>query len=190
MRVVVITPEAFVPGEAAAIERLLRSGAVWRVHLRKPGCPPEAMRSLIEAIPHDLHKCLSLHDAHALAGVYGCGVHLNSRTSVVDAQRCGPVSASCHSLAEVAVRRDADYVFLSPVYDSISKSGYRARFSPEVVRGLVDSRVFALGGVTPEHLPQLASAGFGGGAMLGCVWRDSSASGIDNIIQRISCCNS
>ena len=57
MRVVVITPEAFVPGEAAAIERLLRSGAVWRVHLRKPGCPPEAMRSLIEAIPHDLHTC-------------------------------------------------------------------------------------------------------------------------------------
>jgi len=184
MRVVVITDIPFFAGEAEAISRLLESGAAWRVHLRKPGCTEASMRALIEAVPAHLRPRLSLHDCHSLAAVYGCGVHLNARCpDIVAGVR--PLSRSCHSPEELAQYGDADYLFLSPVYDSISKQGYRARFSPDDLRGLVDSRTVALGGVKPACLPELARAGFGGAAMLGYVWHDFSMARLETIIEEI-----
>ena len=69
-----------------------------------------------------------------------------------------------------------DYVFLSPVFNSISKQGYEAAFTDEQLdaaarSGLLDHRVMALGGIMPECAPQLRRWHFGGGAMLGCIQR-------------------
>lgn len=189
MRTVVITDTPFCSYEAEAILRLLDSGAAWRVHLRKPGCAERDMRRLIESLPSRLHSRLSLHDCRALAAGYGCGVHMNSRGSGEMCPEAAPVSVSCHSLDELAAHPEADYMFLSPVYDSISKHGYAARFSPAALAGRVDNRVVALGGVTPARLPELRSAGFGGAAMLGCVWKDFSMQKLENLIKEI-CCNS
>ena len=58
-------------------------------------------------------------------------------------------------------------MFLSPVFDSISKQGYASHFSEEQLRGHVDARVMALGGVTAGKIPWLADVGFGGCAFLG-----------------------
>ena len=63
-----------------------------------------------------------------------------------------------------------DYVFLSPVFDSISKQGYRAAFSMETLeqaRGIIDEKVFALGGVTLDKITILEQLHFGGIAVYG-----------------------
>ena len=89
----------------------------------------------------------------------------------------GTVSRSCHSLAEVAAWRDRlDYLFLSPVFDSISKQGYRAGFAPEELlraarEGIIDRRVMALGGITPDNLARVRAWGFGGAVVLGDLWQ-------------------
>lgn len=67
-------------------------------------------------------------------------------------------------------------MFLSPIFDSISKHGYGSAFSHETLRkaaaeGIIDEKVVALGGVTPENAGWLEKLGFGGAAMLGCVNR-------------------
>lgn len=188
-RVIVVTEPAFRVGEAAAIARLLDSGAVWRVHLRKPGCTEARMRRLIEALPERLHCRLSLHDCHELAADYGAGVHQNSRCASGIAAPV--VSRSCHSLEEVdTCRATVDYCFLSPVYDSISKQGYLSEFTLCNLAGRVDSRVMALGGVRPERFGELRRAGFGGAAMLGCVWQAVEQGRTGQLIQKIQCCNS
>jgi thiamine-phosphate pyrophosphorylase len=80
-----------------------------------------------------------------------------------------------------------DYCFLSPVYDSISKVGYRsAGFLGEEQKGEEQRRspsplaaalaraplpVLALGGVGPGKLRELRAAGFAGAAVLGAVWQ-------------------
>ena len=73
---------------------------------------------------------------------------------------------SCHSLEEVCqYKNHMDYVFLSPVFDSISKQGYRAAFSIETLeqaRGIIDEKVFALGGVTLDKITILEQLHFGG----------------------------
>lgn len=183
MHLAVITDAVFRPDEAEVIPRLL-DGEIDRVHLRKPGAAETNLRRLIESLPAALYPRLTLHDCLPLAVEYGLGgVHLNRRNPLPPKGFRGMESRSCHSLDEVAACREEDYLFLSPVFDSISKSGYCAAF-PEAslrdaaARGLLGARVWALGGVRPDLLPRVRAYGFGGAVMLGSIWRDTSAEGL------------
>ncbi len=143
---IAITPPEPFEGEAEQICTLLGSGRVDLVDIRKPGNPEAAARLLDE--------CRAYAD----------------RIFVHDRRR------SCHTLAEVVERkREMDFVSLSPIFDSISKPGYRSRFTPEELReahrqGIIDSQVYALGGVTFAKIEQVKSLGFGGAMILGDAW--------------------
>lgn len=189
LSVIVITEPEFVRGEAEIITTLLESGAADRVHLRKPEAREPDMKRLIDRIPQTLHRQLSLHDCHSLAPQYGCGIHLNARNPEAPSGFCGPVSRSCHSPEEAGLYPEADYIFLSPIYPSISKPGYHPKFSPDGLRGKVDRRTVALGGVTPERFAELADVGFGGAAMLGCVWDEVRNGNTSELIRKIICSN-
>lgn len=185
MRLIAVTYPELVPAcfrrdhadplraEAEAICRLLRRGW-WRVHIRKPGLPADALRQLLSLIPQHFRSRLSIHDHFPLAEEYGLGgIHLNSRNPSVPAVWKGLVSLSCHSLEEMRANRGLDYVTLSPIFDSISKPGYASRFSLPALREENLENVFALGGVTFSRLHELEEAGFGGAAMLSEAWRDN-----------------
>ena len=179
MRYIAIPREAFLPSEAEAVALLLDGGFA-RVHLRKPAATEEQMRAFIERLPGRLYDRLTLHDRHELAAEYGLGgVHLNGRNPQPPADFRGTVSRSCHSLEELRNCRTEEYLFLSPIYDSLSKSGYRAAFTADALRqaaveGTIGPRVVALGGVTPARIPELSDLGFGGAAFLGYIWGDGS----------------
>ena len=118
------------------------------------------------------------------------GVHLNRRNAAVPAGFRGLVSRSCHTLDEIAAHPACDYLFLSPLFDSISKSGYRAAFTDgelrdAAARGLLGERVVALGGIRPELLPRVRELGFGGAALLGAVWRDASPAALHRTMEHI-----
>lgn len=190
MRILVITDVPFTATEPAAIRQLLDEG-VERVHLRKPDASEEALRRLIEALPAECYPRLTLQDRLPLAVEYGLGgVHLNRRNAAVPAGFRGLVSRSCHTLDEIAAHPACDYLFLSPLFDSISKSGYRAAFTDgelrdAAVRGLLGERVVALGGIRPELLPRVRELGFGGAALLGAVWRDASPAALHRTMEHI-----
>lgn len=195
MRIIVISAPDFLPGEAEAVTALLEAGA-WRVHVRKPAAGSDSIARLLEHIPAALYSRISLHDHHELAARFGVGgVHLNSRNPSVPDGFGGMVSRSCHSIAELSQYSSVcDYMFLSPIFDSISKSGYTSRFSLEEIRRRIVAgsdvatarmdvmssdgncrsvdwgRVFALGGVCPDNIRLLEETGFGGAAVLGCIW--------------------
>lgn len=171
MRKIAVTLPGFFAGEAVEIARLIGNGDYWRVHIRKPGASAEQIRALLQQIPAELYPRLSLHDHHELALQFGLGgVHLNRRNPQAPAGWNGLVSRSLHSPEEIA-SMECDYAFLSPIYPSVSKPGYKPDFDLQQLRGVVDERVFALGGVTPDKFDELRDIGFGGAAMLGYVWK-------------------
>lgn len=190
MQLIVITEPSAPSRESATIRQLLDSG-IDRIHLRKPQASEGDLRALLDQIPPSCYPRLSLHDRLHLAVEYGVGgIHLNRRNGVVPEGFCGIVSRSCHTLGELAAHSACDYLFLSPIFDSISKEGYRAAFTPAQLReaaacGLLGPRTVALGGVTPERLPLLRELGFGGAAMLGCIWRQTSPESLRSTIDRI-----
>ncbi len=176
---VAVTAPDHVDGEAWRILRLLTSGAADIVHVRKPGWDRQRLRDLLLDIHEDLHPRLRLHDHFELLDTFPHigGVHLNSRNPrAPSGARC--VSKSCHSPEELDKDGGCDYLFLSPVFDSISKQGYTSAFDLGTLRPhLARRRVIALGGVTPAHFPALRKAGFAGGALLGYIWQTEDEAG-------------
>lgn len=171
----VITSPDFFDGEAQFLHRLFAHG-VDIVHLRKPGATADDCARLLDDLTSDDRRRIVIHDFFELAQPYGLrGIHLNARRSTVPDGWQGHVSRSCHSLEEVKRYKDAcDYVFLSPIFDSVSKQGYASAFTDETLReaskdGIIDHKVVALGGVTPDKIDYLQQLNFGGAAMLGCV---------------------
>lgn len=169
---IAITSPAFLRKEEEAIVRILDSGAFDRVHIRKPDTSEEETRRLLERIPTEFHHRISLHDHPALAKEFGCGFNINARNPGAAPGFNGVLSRSCHSHEELIEHIEEDYLLLSPVYPSISKSGYAPKAEIEEWKGKVDRRVIALGGVTPERIAEICSVGFGGAAMLGRVWEE------------------
>lgn len=176
MKLIVITRPDFFGEEAQAIEALFRAG-LERLHLRKPGATAAQMEELLRQIPVVYRARIALHDHFELATPWGVGgVHLNARNPEAPHGWTGRVSCSCHSPEEVRQRKDTcDYVFLSPVYDSISKVGYTSAFTADSLlrarqAGIIDRRVIALGGIDTARLPEVERLGFGGAAVLGDVW--------------------
>lgn len=177
-RRIIITKPAFFDGEAERIACLLRQGSADLLHIRKPQATKEQVERLINEIPHDCRARLVLHDHHSLAIEYGLyGIHLNSRNPLPPTGWTGSVSKSCHSLTEVEEWKGrCNYVSLSPIYDSISKVGYHSAFTREEIlaaaeRGIIDNKVFALGGVTFNRMKEVENMGFGGAMILGDAWR-------------------
>lgn len=190
MKLVVITMPDFFADEAQCIEALFRNGLQY-LHLRKPKASAEEYGALLRQIDSCYYDRIVLHDHFELLEEFPLkGVHLNSRNPQPPVGWCGHVSRSCHSLEEVETYKPhCDYLFLSPIYDSISKEGYGATFTPEALiqakrAGIIDEKVVALGGVKAEYLPDVNAYGFGGAAFLGYVWhpfvREGMGKGIES----------
>lgn len=193
MKFIVITPPEFVDNEAERICRLFGLG-VDLLHLRKPYATERACADLLRRIPPEHRQRIVVHDHFRLSGRFGLrGIHLNRRHPAAPPSFMGTVSCSCHSLDEAAERKAAvDYVFLSPVFDSISKHGYRSAYTRGQMesaagQGIIDGRVIALGGVTLEHIPLLRSWHFGGAAFLGDVW-NRPAQEMEGHVRQLSGC--
>ena len=168
----VITPERVHPQEADLVARMLRGG-IERVHLRHPSASAGELRNIIRAIPLDLHGLLSIHDHFELCEEFpSLGVNLNRRNPEAPAGSHGPVSRSCHSVAETSGRED--YVLLSPIFPSISKPGYSGDFTDGELASVPPGRVIALGGIDRERLPLLKRYPFAGAALSGSVWNENT----------------
>ena len=93
------------------------------------------------------------------------GIHLNARNPKEPHDYAGHVSCSCHSVEEVKNRKHFyDYVFMSPVYDSISKVNYYSTYTAEELREaqkakIIDSKVMALGGINEDNLLEIKDFG-------------------------------
>ena len=178
-RLIAITEESYSFREHERIVRMLRSNSFNYVHIRKPNMNERDMREYLSRFPKDIRHLLCLNDHQELAKEYGIGgIHINSRFSFLTEETKGlRISKSCHSIEEAIESQDKyDYCFLSPIFDSISKKGYKSAFDHSEIRNLfqknvLHDNVFALSGVTTENIPYLEDMGFNGVAMLGAAWQ-------------------
>ena len=175
---IAITPEVPADDEAEKIVSLLTRSGISRVHLRHPGQSTDTVCRILADIPSSLRNRISVHSCHSLPQGYSVGIHHSSKD---DWNHDGPktvvLSRSCHSIAEIEsyALQGYDYLFLSPIFDSISKDGYGSNFvlDDNVSKSFADGRIIALGGVTPHNLDYVRRHGFAGAAMLGAIpWNE------------------
>ena len=115
-----------------------------------------------------------LHSHTETAEAFGCdGVHFSLqdlRTHPEAAKPFRRVSVSCHSAADLAEaqRLGATQALLGNIYETECKKGLPGRGLAFLKEGCatVTIPVYAIGGVTPERLPEVLQAGAAGGAMM------------------------
>lgn len=164
--VVITSPDAW-EGEADCLEELLQAG-VEKLHVRKRGGAGE---ELLKRLAPDWSRRLVLHGEQEMALKYGVPQIHGQWT---DRPTSAGLSASTHSWEEVGRITPGvlEYVFLSPLFDSISKPGYRAgagllRRPP----GVAPCRLIGLGGIDEHTIGQVMDHGWDGAAVLGYIWK-------------------
>ncbi|MGL5787819.1 MAG: thiamine phosphate synthase [Bacteroidales bacterium] len=179
MNLIIITTDKTYPQEATVINQLFEAG-LGTLNLRKPSWSKEETIAFLNTIDEKYYSRIVLHDHYDLTDEYIVkGIHLNSRNSdEVLYSDCFKISDTLRSIDELEnTESEYRFHFLSPVYDSISKEGYKSAFSKKELqkacdKGWIRRNTIALGGVTEDKLEELDSLGFGGVAMLGDFWSE------------------
>jgi 8-oxo-dGTP diphosphatase len=167
--------EAFKPRLVAALERGLKL-----IQVREKSLPPVALHAFAAEVVTLAHRhgarVLINADVELARQVGADGVHLTATQLRSLAQRpdCDWLGASCHNRAEIelAVRLGADFVVLGPVMPTPTHPGASVLGWQGFEAGARDATlpVYALGGMTREHLEQARAAGAQGVAMLRGAW--------------------
>lgn len=175
--IIAVTTPNFFKEEAEKINLILNNKDAHYIHIRKPGSSIYETDRLISNINPKFHPFLKLHDHFELLDKYNLGgIHLNSRNKKIH-PRAKSLSISLHDINEIEGKERYDYFFISPVFDSISKEGYKASFDlKQLSQKIRGKKAIALGGVTPDKFTLLRSLGFYGAALLGHFFPPTSPS--------------
>ena len=149
------------------------------LHVRKPGMTAEELKWWLSQFAEKYLQRMILHRHHHLAEEFTVGgIHLKEsfRSNLKDLGQYierfksngFTVSSSFHNPQKVKSEASVfDYVFLSPVFTSVSKKGYEGRaFNAENL----PYQVIVLGGVEVDKISKAKALGYSGVAVLGAVW--------------------
>ena len=173
MKIIAITTPQIIDEDVFLIKNLLERG-IDIIHFRKPGADINVCRQLLLQLTKEERTHIVIHDFPELYVELSLkGIHINRYVTSLPNEYNGCKTRSCHSFEEVVKhKKDYDYLFLSPIFDSISKAGYKSGFNDQELleasnSGIIDEKVIALGGVTFDKIPYLKKLNFGGVAMIG-----------------------
>lgn len=176
MKLIVVTAPTFFVEEDKIITELFEEG-LDILHLRKPETPAMYAERLLTLIPQKYHRRIVTHEHFYLKEEFNLmGIHLNTRNPKEPHDYSGHISCTCHTLDEVKNKKHFyDYLFMSPVFNCITKEGVSSAFSALELRQaskehVIDSKVMALGGITPDNILQIKDYGFGGAVIMGDLW--------------------
>lgn len=182
MELIVISNPNAVENEAQIINQLFEAG-LKRFHLRKPDWDSKQLIDLLMLIDKAFYHNISLHQQHHIAEDFDIKrLHYTERHRMnTDLEKLiyknskGYVlSTSVHDLNILKTLTGFDYIFFGPVFNSISKPGYKSNL-PEgfrIIKNGVKPKVIALGGVEESNLDKVKEMDFDGVAVLGTIWND------------------
>ena len=203
MQLIVITDENEITSEARIVNELFAIG-LQRLHLRKPRFSTEEYSAYINSIDAQYHSRIVVHGGFELVNELKLGgAHLNSamRTDktvweMINMLPASRISTSFHSWEEITENEFRyHYVFISPVFDSISKKGYNAAidlggaFKTKNIltqAGRDCPELVGLGGVGIQNIKVLEEYGFDGAAVLGSMWTSADPVRSFSEMQRIT----
>lgn len=178
---IVISSPDFLPDEARSINRFFEEGMKY-FHLRKPFSRKEEVKELIKAINPAYYDRISLHQHHELAEEFGISrLHFSEKHYGLTTPEVWKkltdngfrLSTSIHELAQLkTISPVFSYAFFGPVFDSISKRGYKSTLQDDFVlsNDLKTVKVIAIGGIDLSNISKIPAMNFDGVAVLGAIW--------------------
>lgn len=173
MKLILMTQPAFFVEEDKILASLFDEG-LDNLHLNKPGTSPMYSERLLMLLPEESYGRITVHSHYYLKEEYKLrGIHINDTTAQPPANYRGRVSRTCHKADELReAKRNADYVFLA---NAFANGGNPAAYTNDELvnaarRGLIDGKVYALGGINGETIRAARDMGFGGVVVCDDLW--------------------
>jgi thiamine-phosphate pyrophosphorylase len=180
---ILITEPNFIPDEEKFINAFFNEG-LEILHLRKPKATVLEMQELISKIDEKFHSRIMIHSHYELLENFQLrGLHFTEKSKgqirSYDEVRCTK-SLAIHELSDLkCVDNTINYVFLSPLFPSVSKVGYSKQWNFDRLKAELSSprtfKTMALGGITLDKIKQVKELGFDDFALLGSIWEPAKS---------------
>ena len=171
-----MTKPTFFVEEDKILSSLFEEG-LDNLHLCKPGAEPVYSERLLTLLHEDYYSKITVHGNFYLKDEYRLrGIHIEDATTPPPAGYKGNISRTCHSTDELReAKKKSGYVFLGNVFDSLTDSKCKATLTQQQLEeaahnGLIDKKVYAIGGMTLETIRAAHDLGFGGVVICGDLW--------------------
>ncbi len=182
MQLVVISDNKIFPGEADVLNQMF-DGGMSLLHLRKYENSKTEIIGLLDKIKPEHYSKIAIHQYHEMAEELGFKrIHFSETDRIQQTEKQlqrlkeegFTLSTSVHS-EDTYRKLNAvfDYAFLGPIFDSISKQGYKAR-KFDLQKKNPNVKVIALGGITVVNHKDAIELGFDGVGVLGSIWNSEN----------------
>lgn len=176
MKLAIMTKSTFFVEEDKILSSLFDEG-LDDLHLFKPGSSPMYSERLLTLLPEDYYRKITVHDHFYLKQEYDlAGIHLGNPTDNLPDGYKGKFSRTCTDLSQLKeMKKKSQYVFLKNIFDCIEFKEEKSSFSLQQLElaagnGLIDKKVYALGGMSLENIKIAKALGFGGVVICGDLW--------------------
>lgn len=201
MKIVLLSKSKVEEGEVEILTKLFENG-LGTYHLRKPKLSTKKMKEFLDEIPIQFHNRIIIHSHHNLARKYNLkGVHytkshlkrnfknwwrkLTLGIAKSDLIKTTSFSKLISLYDEHEIRYD--YVFLSPIFDSLSGK-FQSGFHVDGIIAAVQKsgvKIVARGGIEVKRIEQIRDLGFYGMALNTCIWNSKDpVEAFHNILTR------
>ena len=176
MKLAIMTKSTFFVEEDKILSSLFDEG-LDDLHLFKPGSSPMYSERLLTLLPEDYYRKITVHDHFYLKQEYDlAGIHLDNPTDNLPDGYKGKFSRTCTDLSQLKeMKKKSQYVFLKNIFDCIEFKEEKSSFFLQQLElaagnGLIDKKVYALGGMSLENITIAKALGFGGVVICGDLW--------------------
>ncbi len=153
MKLIVISHQIKIPYETESVMSLFENG-LEIFHVHKPNFSETGIQNYLKQFPEKYQSKIFRHSDFP----------------------------KFHSLEELNISPleggswgGAEYAFLSPIFDSISKPGYKSNFDlQEVKENVKGKNIIALGGIDENKIELCSELGFAGVAVCGALWQSKN----------------
>lgn len=176
MKLVIMTKSTFFVEEDKILASLFDEG-MDNLHLFKPGSSPMYSERLLTLLPKDFYKKITVHEHYYLNNEYRLGgIHIDNPADIAPKGFKGQLGRTCSDLSMLRqMKKESNYVFLKNVFDCMEfpeeKSNLNLNQLEDAAKaGLIDKKVYALGGMSLERIRIAKALGFGGVVICGDLW--------------------
>ena len=176
MKLVIMTKSTFFVEEDKILASLFDEG-MENLHLFKPGSSPMYSERLLTLLPEDYYRKITVHDHYYLKQEYNlAGIHIDDPLANPPEGYKGKYSRTCTDISQLkTLKKKSNYVFLKNIFDCIEFKDEKSNLSLSQLEqaakdGLIDKKVYALGGMSLDNVKIAKDLGFGGVVICGDLW--------------------
>jgi thiamine-phosphate pyrophosphorylase len=188
MKLIVISSSSSIENEAHIITKLFEAG-LETFHIRKPRNSTNSAINLLKSIPAVYHNRIVIHSHHKLAYKFNLkGIHLTKthlkrkfktwmNIKIIKFKNPSiQISTSFNNIGQVLDENqsyDYDYVFLSPIFDSLNSKFQGGYTEHTLITAIENSKikVVARGGIDITVIEKANQMGFEGLAFYSSIWK-------------------